>query len=283
MTRIRIFLLPALTLVAIILAGCQPADEPQTESAGESAETQQAPSESATVDAECRLDVGWDPWEPYHYLAAGGELQGLDVELIESLAERAGCELEFVQGSWHGLLRLLRAGELDVMMGATRIPEREEYAIFSEPYRSETFRLYVLDSEAENYRGRTLPQLMDDGFRLGVTSGYYYGDEVSDLIENPEYDNQVLEAAVGELNFTRLIDLQIDGFLEDAFVAAAIARRRLDSARVQPLEGEVSSGEVTFMFSRNSVDPAIVERFDAALAGLRESGRHRQLLDRYLE
>ncbi|MDT8410709.1 MAG: transporter substrate-binding domain-containing protein [Wenzhouxiangellaceae bacterium] len=283
MMKTRVCLLAVLGLVVTMLCGCQPNDEPGAENAEKSAEAQQTPPETATVESECQLDVGWDPWEPYHYLAAGGQLQGLDIELIRLAAESAGCDLEFIQGSWHGLLRLLRAGELDVMMGATRIPGREEFAIFSEPYRSETFQLYALDSEAEKYRDQTLSQLMNDGFRLGVTAGYYYGDAVSDLLENPEFDDQIFEAAVGELNFTRLLDLQIDGFLEDAFVAAAIARRRLESDRVVALPREVSSGPVTFMFSRASVDPAIVERFDEALARLRESGRHQQLLDRYLE
>jgi len=264
-----------LVLMVLALAACRQAEPPAPSEPPATAQSQAA--------AACELNVGWDPWEPYHYLAAGGELQGLDVEIVRLLADEAGCELEFLQGSWEGLLRLLRAGEVDVMMGATRIPAREAYAIFSEPYRTEAFRLYVLDDDVERYRDRSLGDLLSDGFRLGVTQGYFYGDEVGEVLERAEFQDRIVEAAVGELNFARLLDGRIDGFIEDPFVAAAIARRAAYPDRINALSPLLGSGPVNFMFSRASVDPAIVERFDRALAGLRESGRHAELLDEYLE
>ncbi|MCA1779892.1 MAG: transporter substrate-binding domain-containing protein [Xanthomonadaceae bacterium] len=102
-------------------------------------------------------------------------------------------------------------------------------------------------------------------------------------MEQPEFKPQIREAAVGELNFTRLLDMQIDGFIEDAFVAAAIERRRRDADQIVTIEPTIRSGPVTFMFSRASVAPEIVERFDQALVAMQKSGKHRQLLEQYLE
>ncbi|MBY6204921.1 ABC transporter substrate-binding protein [Halomonas denitrificans] len=238
---------------------------------------------AADASAPCVLTVGWDPWEPYHYLAIGGQPQGLDIEIVGAVAEHAGCDLEFLQGGWDTLLRLLRAGELDLMLGATRTPAREDWARFSEPYRSESFRLYVLDRRSEDFADRDLEALLGDGFRLGVTQGYYYGPDINRLIEQPGLENQVLEAPVGELNFTWLLDMQIDGFIEDPFVAAAIERRRRDAEPIVALPDELSEGPVAFMFSRESVDPDVVQRFDAGISALRESGRHQALLDQYLD
>lgn len=238
---------------------------------------------SAEADDRCELTVGWDPWEPYHYFAIGGDPQGLDVEIVRAVAEHADCDLTFLQGGWDGLLRLLRAGELDLMLGATRTPAREAWARFSEPYRSETFRLYVLERLAENYAGQDVQSLLDDGFRLGITQGYYYGPEVAALIEQPAYDDQVLEAAVGELNLTWLLDMQIDGFIEDPFVFAAIERRRRDAEPIAALPRDLATGPVSFMFSRESVGEAVVDRFNAGIEALQTSGRHQDLLDQYLE
>lgn len=269
-------------LVVIALAGCD-----QEEGTRQAERQPDPPAQSASepVDDEqpCQLTVGWDPWEPYHYLAAGGELQGLDVEIIERLADAADCELEFLQGSWEGLLRLLKVGDVDVMTGATRTASREEFARFSDPYRTDTFRLFVLASHADQYQDRALGSLLDDGFRIGVTQGYYYGDETSKILDREEYNDQIVAAAVGELNITRLIDYQIDGFLEDPFVFAAFERRRQDAGQITALDASFGGDPVTLMFSRASVDAETVERFNAALAELRESGKHRELLDEYLE
>ncbi len=248
-----------------------------------SASTPDPGDAAADPSAACALTVGWDPWEPYHYLAIGGQPQGLDIEIAAAVAEHAGCELEFLQGGWDTLLRLLRAGELDLMLGATRTPAREDWARFSEPYRSESFRLYVLERRSEDYAGNDLETLLGDGFRLGVTQGYYYGPDINRLIEQPALESLVLEASVGELNFTWLLDMQIDGFIEDPFVAAAIERRRRDAEPIVALPDVLSEGPVAFMFSRESVGAEVVERFDAGIAALRDSGRHQALLDQYLD
>ena len=257
--------------------------EPRSGSGPEAATDADAETASSGNGSQCELTVGWDPWEPYHYLAIGGEPQGLDIEIVRAVADQADCDLTFLQGGWDGLLRLLRTGELDLMLGATRTPAREAWARFSEPYRSETFRLYVLERLTEDYAGQDLASLLESGFRLGITQGYYYGPEVAALVERPAYDERILEAAVGELNLTRLLDMQIDGFIEDPFVFAAIERRRRDSEPIVALPRDLTTGQVSFMFSRDSVDADVVERFDAGLAALQASGRHQELLDQYLE
>lgn len=269
MTYAKLQWIPGLIIFAL-LAGCEPAQEPEAPEPEEVAET-------------CRLSMGWDPWEPYHYSGAGGRVQGIDVDLVEAVASGAGCELEFLQGNWASLLRLLEAGELDLLVGATVTEERRAFARFTEPYREESFQLFVRVDETRRHQGKSLSELMEDGFRLGVTQGYIYGDEVGQLQADPNFQGQVIEAAVGELNFTHLLDYRIDGFLEDPFVFAAIQRRRGDSDAIGALDLEISSGPVHMMFSRASVDQDTVDAFNQSLEQLRQSGEYDEIIDRYLQ
>lgn len=282
-----------ITLAALLVA-CQPSDSPDgsiepatSEPATEelAAETDQAEKTRAgaeTADPSCEISVGWDPWEPYHYIGPGGEVQGLDIDIVSALAEHVGCELDFVQGSWAGSLRLIRNGELDILLGATPTPERQEYALFSDPYREERFELYVRIEDAARWRGKDLPELLDEGFVVGVTQGYIYSDEVSELQMNEKYREQFVEAAVGELNFTHLMDHRIDGFLEDPFVFAAIDRRRNWGVAMDPVSLEVGSGEVHMLFSRETIDPELVEDFNRALEALHESSEYKAIMGKYL-
>ncbi len=282
--------LPFLLALTLLLSACQDAEPPATrhETAAvmedDSATAQpDAPAEAGPESEPCQLSMGWDPWEPYHYKPVGDRVQGLDVDLIEAMAERAGCELDWQQGSWASMLQLVHSGDLDLLAGATRTPEREEFARFSEPYRQESFRIFVRADELDKWSGTALTELLEDGFRLGLTHGYIYGDKVTQVLQDPHWQDQLVEVPVGELNFLNLMDFNIDGFLEDPFVAASIANRRDWGMDFEALPLDLHSGEVHLMFSKASVDAAMVEHFDQALEELRESGEHQRILERYLQ
>lgn len=274
-------------VLALQLAACQNADSPsasstEEQSASTPTETEQAPG-SETAGQSCRLTIGWDPWEPYHFAPVGNRVQGLDVDLIGALAESVGCELNWEQGSWASMLQLVRSGDLDLLPGATRTPERESFAHFSEPYRQESFRVHVRADEVANWSGRSLQELLADGFRLGLTRGYIYGDEVEQLLEHPQWQDQLVEVPVSELNFLNLMDYRIDGFLEDPFVAASIAHRRDWGMNFEALPLDIHNGNVRLMFSKSSVDRELVERFDVALSDLIASGERQRILERYTQ
>lgn len=280
--------LPMLLALALLLNACQSPEPPAAQSEAETA-TNDAASDTGQTDpaastpVPCRLTVGWDPWEPYHYQPVGDRVQGLDVDLIGAMAERAGCELEWEQGSWASMLQLVRSGSIDLLPGATRTPQREAFAHFSEPYRTESFRIHVRADESGQWSGMSLTELLENDFRLGLTRGYIYGDEVEAVLDEARWQNQLVEVPVGELNFLHLVDFRIDGFLEDPFVAASIDHRRDWGIRFEALPLDVHSGDVHLMFSRASVDPETIDRFDEALSRLRESGEHQRILERYTQ
>lgn len=280
--------LPVLLALALLLSACQdsepPAAEPEATAAaeGNAAENQQA-VRAETGSEPCHLSMGWDPWEPYHYKPVGDRVQGLDVDLIEAMAERAGCELEWQQGSWASMLQLVRSGDLDLLAGATRTPEREEFARFSQPYRQESFRIFARADETGKWSDMSLTGLLENGFRLGLTHGYIYGEKVTQVLDDPRWQDQLVEVPVGELNFLNLMDFNIDGFLEDPFVAASIDNRRDWGMHFEALPLDLHSGEVHLMFSKASVDAETVERFDEALDELRSGGQHERILKRYLQ
>ena len=129
----------------------------------------------------------------------------------------------------------------------------------------------------------SLRALLAAGMRIGVTDAYIYGDEVTTLQDDPEFANRFALASVGDVNATRLLDGEIDGFIEDIFVATATIRRRglEEQIEVHPLQLQ-SGGEVRFLFSRASVSPELVARFDGALQRVRSSGLYREIQGQYL-
>ncbi len=261
-----------LLLAASFLAACErePAETPAA-----------APAEATT--AGCTLTMGWDPWEPYHYMDPKGNLQGLDVELVRAMAAEAGCSVSFERDNWASLLGRIRSGDIDLISGATRTAERDEFAMFSSPYRIEEFGLFVRRGDTSVLAADSLSAMLDAGMKIGVTDAYLYGSEVEALQDNPTYAEQFIIAEVGETNATRLLDGVIDAYLEDVIVGTSIVRRRglEGDVELHPLAATGGS-EVRLMFSQASVSPEVVARFDSALTRLRESGRYEEIEGQYI-
>ena len=274
----RLAMLATVSLLVLGLPGCGQEAPPPVQSATDNPQSAAPPPAS---EPACRLTMGWDPWEPYHYLDPSGEERGLDVELVSAIAASADCEIDFERDSWASLLRRVAAGEVDLISGATQTPERDEYARFSDPYRQEAFVLFTRAGDESRFTGSTLAALLEGGMRIGVTDGYLYGTTVESLRDDPRFTEQFVVADIGETNATRLMNGDIDGFLEDRFVAAAVIRRR-------GLEEDVNAGlvisstDVRLMFSRASVDPALIARFNESMASLRRAGDFDAIQSRYL-
>jgi polar amino acid transport system substrate-binding protein len=229
----------------------------------------------------CRIKVGWDPIEPYAYRSPEGSLQGLDLELVHAILTRAQCDVVYTEGRWTTLLRRLQRGDVDVIPGALRTPARESYALFSAPYRDETIALYVRKGDGTVQRSTSLQALLDTGFKLGVREQYGYGETVESLQEDPHYSDQFVGASNDEQNYQRLVDLEIDGFLEEPIAAHLYIRKKglQEEVALHPLL--IYSGEVALMFSKASVDPAVLARVDTAIAALKADSDYAEIADKY--
>ncbi|MGH8494909.1 MAG: substrate-binding periplasmic protein, partial [Gammaproteobacteria bacterium] len=266
----------------LVLTGCDSdpsTEEPAATVADEPAQRAPRPGPAE----ECELTMGWDPWQPYQYRDVGGEVHGLDVEIVAAIAEKSGCELSFVSSDWATLLELLRTGDVDILTGATKNEQREEFAYFTEPYRDESFGLYVRAGEAEEYPSKNLEGLLEQGFRLGVTQEYVYGGGVSELEDSAQYADQFVPATVGEVNYTRLLNQEIDGFLEDPYVAASVMRTKGLTEEIESHPFVIEADPVSLMISKSSVSPETARKINQSLVELKAQNDYRNILAKYLE
>ncbi|MBI2383509.1 MAG: amino acid ABC transporter substrate-binding protein [Gammaproteobacteria bacterium] len=229
----------------------------------------------------CKLTVGWDPWEPYQYEDADGTVRGMDIEIVELLAKDVGCEPRYLRGNWLEFLQKLKDGEVDVLLAGTVIPERERYAWFSQPYRQESFALFVRKDDLAATQDKDLQALAAAGKRIGITEGYYYGADVNRMAYESPLSKSFVSASVVELNYSRLADGTIDALLDDPFVGAAVLRRKGLSGTIVRHPLSIASGKVSLMFSRKSVSEDQVKRFDAALAKRQQDGSLEAVLKKY--
>lgn len=265
----RSFPLLLVMLLSLPLLACKPAAN-----SGPAAEVTPVAAENPPA---CVLRAGFDAWEPYHYLGQGQQPQGLDIEILQTLAAELNCELSLEQDTWAALLRKLQSGELDILPGASISSERERYAWFSRPYRQEQFVLYQRQDAQLNFPN--LAAMLSAGHKIGLVSGYFYGTEVDELLgQMPE---SFVSAQLSELNMARLLDEEISALLEDSMVATAILRRKGLDRYISASSLRLPESEVYLMLSKGSVGEQQLQQINAVLDKLQQDGRLAKMIAKY--
>lgn len=234
------------------------------------------------AQADCKLTSSWEPWEPYQY-QAGETLTGLDIELAQAILKEAGCEVIFKKRPWARALDEVEAGTIDFLTGASRNPERELYANFSAPYRDETMVLLVREGESKKYTLTKLGDIKTVEFTLGVARDFYYGEEHKQLMQDENYQKKVSVVPSDVQNVKKLLSRRVNGILIDRYTGPYLAKQEEGQNQVEQHPVRVSSSDIYLMFSKKSVDPALIEKINAAVATIQSNGTYQAIVNRYLE
>ena len=233
---------------------------------------------------DCKLVAAWETWDPYQMKDSSGKVTGFDVEFLEGVGKKAGCSVEFQEAIWVRILNGIKSGSFDVTMGASKTPEREEFARFSTPYRAEKMVLFIRKGEASKWSLKSMKDAVALKMRLGVITDYEYGDEYANLIKNDAaFKALVDEVSNSEPSLKKLLAKRIDGFLDDQFVGIALLKKEGAADKVEESSLGVSSSDVHFMLSKKSVSPEKLAVINKGIADFKASPEYKALLDKYLK
>lgn len=229
------------------------------------------------------MRVRWNPDPPYSMRDGSDRVVGLQAELVEEALERIGCRAVWVQLPWARALVELQAGRLDVLPGALRRPEREAYAHWAEQHVVVPNRLYVRASQRAGFGNATrLRDVLKPGLKLGVQIGVVYGPEYAALLAEPDFRARLTQAAARGSLWQMLELGRVDGVLaSEASARWELARLGL-VAQIVPTDVLLSDEAAQIMFSKRSVDAALVQRYRQAGAAMEKDGTLARVVRKYL-
>lgn len=202
-----------------------------------------------------------------------GEHSGPQVEIVREAARRIGCRVQILHLPWARALIELQAGRLDVLPDAQRTPEREVFARFSAGAWLSRNGVFMRTSDL---RAQGAPASLEDfaarRLRLGVQVGVLYGASTDRLLADQRLAALLVRAPSRKSLWNMLALGRVDGVIADE----SGGRRELHmlgldhqlSLSAIPLEAEASYTA----FSRATVTPELLARFDAALEAMRRDG-----------
>jgi len=233
---------------------------------------------SATSIAR-NLDVGWELWFPYQYRNKAQELVGLDFEIFNSVINKANFTASFVELPWKRHLRYIKSGDMDVAFGASYTEERNSYAYFTDAYRTETVKLFVVKNK--RLKLNKLEDLMTSHYLIGIETGYYYGKKFHQLMNSKKFSQHINEVIDIEQNISMLLKGRIDGLLADPNTIKAFSQKfKIEGElALQPLE--IYQADIYFMLSRKSLKRSTLEKFNQAIKDIKNDGTLNKILRSY--
>ena len=219
-----------------------------------------------SVSEDCHLRFGWGEWRPLHYYADDGNLVGLQIDFLRAVAEEMDCEISFPNyATWNDLLDGIRSGSIDIVGNATVTDERISFAHFSDPYRTDVFAIYVLPETYEKFYQMDLNSFMKSGFRLGLIDNFLYGKEIDGWRNNPQLNKTIQYSHTIQDSYQLLLNHEIDGLIDDPFIVYFNMQDSNITEDIKSLPFRTFGLPVSYMFSKKSVSPEVIQRFNIAL------------------
>ena len=180
-------------LIAVFLAAGPPA----------SPLAQPPASEAAGVR---EIIYGVDPHFPPYTFSRNGVPTGFEVELLQAMLQGVGVKLTVRFMQWEAMLQALARGDIHVVSGVAKTPERAgRYAFSERPSSSDAIRIFIMDARDI----RTLNGL--NGKRVSVQRGVFFADQLAQLAE---IDLQVFDTDVDALK--ALAYRKVDAYVGNA-------------------------------------------------------------------
>ncbi|WP_345842555.1 substrate-binding periplasmic protein [Shewanella algae] len=222
---------------------------------------------------ECQqgLTLAYNDWPPYAWTDAFGQPQGLDIEASRLISGKVGCPLSIEAIPAKRAHQMLKSGRIDLLAGATKLPQRQLYAHFSLAYRSEEVRIFVKQGHQAVTQVRQWQDVFSQRLRLILPGNGWYGadyqaskqrlSQASLLIISPNASQ-----AVQMLAYDRG-DAVVGDSLSVPFIAGEQEKLRLEA--LQPV---LAQDGIHLMLSKVSVDETLLERFNLAIEALEADG-----------
>ncbi|MBW3650583.1 MAG: transporter substrate-binding domain-containing protein [Actinobacteria bacterium] len=262
-------LLAMAVVAGLALAGCGSSDDAETGGGGHGGE-----HAGIKTIKEGRLTVCSDvPYAPFEF-EEGGQLKGIDIDLVKAIATKLDLEADFRDTDFDGIFAALAAGNCDMIASSVSITEeRKKENNFSDGYFEINQSLLVRKGDESKYsdfaslKGRTIGvQSETTGAEFATAQAASAGVEVKEFTGADEL-------------FTALKANQIDGVVQDFPVNSYHAETTGDTV-VSKVFTEADEEEYGFVIPKKST--ALLEAVNEALGELRSDGTYARVLEQYL-
>jgi polar amino acid transport system substrate-binding protein len=228
-----------------------------------------AASAASAPGPQKNLDLATTPWAPF---TGTDEEPRVAVDLVQAVLERAGYKVTTSVVPDGDLTTALQHKDYDGSPAMWLTPDREQFLLFSKPYLEN--RMVLVGKKGSDVSATSFAALA--GKRVALVQGYAYGKEV-EAARDPVF----IRGATEQENLRALLAGTADYLLLDELLVNYLFERSPADAAARLEVGQVPLVKRTLHLAVQRSRPdaqAIIERFDALVAEMIQSGAYHKAL-----
>lgn len=258
--RILSLLLAGVTALAMAGCGSTAPAESETAAAGKEAK------------AGAKFIIATDTvFAPFEFTDANGDFVGIDVDIINAIAEDQGFEIELQSLGFDAALLAVEAGQADgVIAGMSITDERKQKFDFSDAYYDADVTFAVAEgSDITSYDGLK-------GQRVAVKTGTNGSDYAKSIQE--QYGFEIVEFSDSPTMYQDVLAGNTVACFEDYPVMAYNIKQ---GAKLQIPEGVNAAGSSYGFAVAKGKNAELLAMFKEGLKNIKESGKYDEIVAKY--
>lgn len=217
------------------------------------------------------IKVGFNDWAPYSWIDPTGKAVGLDVDMLTLVAKNLGCKLTFIKMPAKRAHYMLKAGSLDMMMGASYTQDREQYAYFTDSYRNEEVRLFTKQDKLSHIKIEKWQDIFSKKLKLLVPVYGWYGEDY--LQSKAELMRQgLLIISPNVAQSVRMLAYERGDILIGDSISLPYTANLFEGVVLTPFPLIVDSNKIHFMLSKQANNSGLLEEINRAILVLANRG-----------
>ena len=194
-----------------------------------------------------------------------------DDRFLQAVMVHAGCQLHVVISAHRVTLprrfELLRAGDIDLVIGINRLPEREGYGHFSIPFRQEITHAWIRQQDRAAAEGKTVAQLVGEKWKVIAPAQGWFGPYVEGLRSQSDGIAADYKRVAQGVNL--LLRQRGDLLIADEVWLSRLPEH--DKALLHRLPDVLHEESLYFLYSAQTVSTATVAHLDRSIKAVRTS------------
>ncbi|MBJ3775047.1 ABC transporter substrate-binding protein [Acuticoccus mangrovi] len=233
----------------------------------------------AAAQDKMQLRIGTEgAYPPFNSFDSDRNLVGFDIDIAKALCEEMNAECTFVTQDWDGIIPALRANKFDAIIASMSItPERDEIVDFTDKYYNTPPAIAVpKDSDLTEATAESLADII-----LGAQSSTTHAN----YAEAHFPDTELRRYGTPEEYKLDLASGRIDAAIDDVVVLSDwLDSEDGDCCKILttlPIDPDINGPGVGIAVREGETE--LLEKFNAAIAAIRENGTYKAINDKYFD
>lgn len=199
------------------------------------------------------LKIGFYDDYPHFYIDHKANICGYYKDITEKLAEKLNFKIEYVNGKAPDLLKELKNGEIDLVFGIKKLPEREEFFEFTNKSINNELKLIYTNTDIKYGDLEAL-----NGMKMGYIEGELDNEWILDYLKKRNINVELVNGSSYKVVKTLLIHNKVDFIVDNP--DSDIENKGKNIKEVF----KFSSGEKYIVANKNNKE--LIKKIDGALS-----------------